>query len=263
MPDFVLPLQDQNRTLSARAGLSRWLLVVGMVVHGAHASDHHSHSSQLPEQKVAQSIEKDASHGIPESLESERDAASQLITHLNRIRSLHGRYRQETLSADHRTLQSTTGELWVDASQRFRIVSDDPFEPVLVSDGQSFWNYDVGLDQVTISTLDGDVQQVPVLLLSGQADKIGEAFLVERFELEKPTGSGVREQYLLKPRGTESIFETMTLGIEDDLPRTISVSDSLGQQTTIELTELRINPALEDAIFELEIPSDIDVIDER
>lgn len=262
MRDDVVHLRDHNLALSARVSLSRWLLVVGMFVQGAYANDHNNHSSQVPGAVDVELI--DGIEGV-EGMKVARgeSSAAPLIAHLNRIRSLHGRYRQETLSADHRTLQSTTGELWVDASQRFRIVADDPFEPVLVSDGQSFWNYDVGLDQVTISALNGDVQQVPVLLLSGQADKINEAFSVERFELEKTSGTGFREEYLLKPRSTESIFETITLGIEDDLPRTISVSDSLGQQTTIELTELQINPTLEDAIFELEIPPGIDVIDER
>ena len=176
---------------------------------------------------------------------------------------MHSQYRQETLSADQRTLQSVTGELWVDARQRFRIVADDPFEPILVSDGESFWNYDVGLDQVTISDLNKDLSQVPVLLLSGHSAQISDVFVVERFELENDEGPVVSEQYLLRPRSADSLFETMMVRIDDRLPRTITVSDSLGQKTIIELSDVRINSKIDDDVFQLDIPAGIDVIDER
>ena len=190
-------------------------------------------------------------------------AATPLVQYLQGIQALHSQFRQETLSADQRTLQSVTGELWVDARQRFRIVSDDPFEPILVSDGESFWNYDVGLDQVTISDLNKDLGQVPVLLLSGHSAQISDVFVVERFEMENDMGPVVSEQYLLRPRSADSLFETMMVRIDDRLPRTITVSDSLGQKTVIELSDVRINTKIDDDVFQLDIPAGIDVIDER
>ena len=190
-------------------------------------------------------------------------AATPLVQYLQGIQALHSQFRQETLSADQRTLQSVTGELWVDARQRFRIVADDPFEPILVSDGESFWNYDVGLDQVTISELNKDLGQVPVLLLSGHSAQISDVFVVERFEMENDMGTVVSEQYLLRPRSADSLFETMMVRIDDRLPRTITVSDSLGQKTVIELSDVRINTKIDDDVFQLDIPAGIDVIDER
>ena len=190
-------------------------------------------------------------------------AATPLVQYLQGIQALHSQFRQETLSADQRTLQSVTGELWVDARQRFRIVADDPFEPLLVSDGESFWNYDVGLDQVTISDLNKDLGQVPVLLLSGHSAQISDVFVVERFEMENDMGTVVSEQYLLRPRSADSLFETMMVRIDDRLPRTITVSDSLGQKTVIELSDVRINTKIDDDVFQLDIPAGIDVIDER
>ncbi|MAW28271.1 MAG: outer membrane lipoprotein carrier protein LolA [Gammaproteobacteria bacterium] len=194
---------------------------------------------------------------------SVESAATPLVQYLQGIQALHSQYRQETLSADQRTLQSVTGELWVDARQRFRIVADDPFEPILVSDGESFWNYDVGLDQITISDLNKDLGQVPVLLLSGHAGQISDVFVVERFELENDVGPVVSEQYLLRPRSADSLFESMMVRIDDKLPRTITVSDSLGQKTIIELSDVRINTKIDDDVFQLDIPAGIDVIDER
>jgi len=190
-------------------------------------------------------------------------AATPLVQYLQGIQALHSQFRQETLSADQRTLQSVTGELWVDARQRFRIVADDPFEPILVSDGESFWNYDVGLDQVTISDLNKDLGQVPVLLLSGHSAQISDVFVVERFEMENDMGPVVSEQYLLRPRSADSLFETMMVRIDDRLPRTITMSDSLGQKTVIELSDVRINTKIDDDVFQLDIPAGIDVIDER
>ena len=190
-------------------------------------------------------------------------AATPLVQYLQGIQALHSQFRQETLSADQRTLQSVTGELWVDARQRFRIVADDPFEPILVSDGESFWNYDVGLDQVTISDLNKDLGQVPVLLLSGHSAQISDVFVVERFEMENDMGPVVSEQYLLRPRSADSLFETMMLRIDDRLPRTITMTDSLGQKTVIELSDVRINTKIDDDVFQLDIPAGIDVVDER
>ena len=88
-------------------------------------------------------------------------------------------------------------------------------------------------------------------------------FVVERFEMENDMGPVVNEQYLLRPRSADSLFETMMVRFDDRLPRTITVSDSLGQKTVIELSDVRINTKIDDDVFQLDIPAGIDVIDER
>ena len=73
----------------------------------------------------------------------------------------------------------------------------------------------------------------------------------------------VVENFLLKPIDTSSNFEFIQLGFKDGVLQFIELNDSLGQVTTITMTNVRNNPIIADKEFIYEQQDDFDVIDSR
>jgi len=181
----------------------------------------------------------------------------QLNERLEGIDSLQANFVQSTSDANNRVLQNNSGRLWVSKPSRFRIETTEPYVQTLVSDGENFWSYDADLEQVIVSALDADIKQVPILLLSGQADRITREYKVSYFRDETV------EHYVLAAKSASSLFETLSIEFEADKPVALTVSDSLGQRTRIELHDLEINEPIDASRFQFEAPEGVDVIDDR
>ena len=66
---------------------------------------------------------------------------------LQAMESLHAAFRQQISGELH------TGRLWVSKPNHFRIETNSPWQQILISDGATFWNYDIDLEQLTIADL--------------------------------------------------------------------------------------------------------------
>jgi outer membrane lipoprotein carrier protein len=127
---------------------------------------------------------------------------------------------------------------------------------MLMSDGDTFWTYDAELEQVIIREFNESFDEMPVLLLTGDPAHIDESFEVSSYQDEK--GS----YFVLTPRDTGSVFETLTIEFGDAL-KAVSIFDSLGQTSRIEFDELELNPTVDRFTFDEKILERADVIDER
>ncbi len=185
------------------------------------------------------------------------DDTELLKSRLDGLTSVAGHFEQVTINAENRVVQENSGRLWVRSPSSFRIETRTPFMQVLVSDGTSFWTYEEDLAQVMIQPLEDDIAQVPILLLGGRASAIVDAYEVSRYEDE------AGEKFVLAPRAPGALFESMTIGFEADRPTLISIRDSLGQRTRIDVVDATINEPIDDERFSLEIPEGVDVIDDR
>ena len=70
-------------------------------------------------------------------------------------------------------------------------------------------------------------------------------------------------QFLLQAESQDSLFEQLNLKFIGDQPRTITLRDSLGQTTDIQLASIVMNAEIDDSAFEFVVPDGIDVIDDR
>ncbi len=185
------------------------------------------------------------------------DAASELKAHLSELDSISSQFEQVTIGRNNRVVQHSTGSLWVDRNNRFRIETAAPFPQVLVSNGKDFWSYDEDLAQVVVRELNQSAAEVPILLLGGRADEIIEAYEVNRFADDDQV------EFVLTPLNPARLFETFAITFKRGLPTAISITDGLGQRTHINLSNTRTNQNLADDHFTLAIPEGADVIDDR
>jgi outer membrane lipoprotein carrier protein len=169
------------------------------------------------------------------------------------VRSLTAEFEQELWGKDQTLLQTETGTLALERPNRFRWIYREPTELAVVADGTKLWIYDKELGQVTVAPLDDTIATSPAMLLSGDRS-VREGFTVE----ESYEHEGL-DWIKLVPKTGGSDFASVRIGFDGTAPKRLELVDGLNQVTRIHLENLVVNPELDDATFELEVPPGVDV----
>lgn len=189
------------------------------------------------------------------------DIQSDLLSRLNQIKTVSAQFVQETRDQSGAVVNASKGQLTVGEGARFNVQSEEPFPQQLISDGEDLYNYDVELEQVVVQPLVKDATQVPILLLGNADPNVLEQYQVERLAVSDDAKE--TEVFELKARNPASVIEWITLTFVSGLPNTISLKDSLGQSTQIQLESVALNPEVEAGVFLFELPDGVDLIDDR
>jgi len=188
---------------------------------------------------------------------AQADGVGDLKAFYKNVDSLSAQFKQQQQDEKGNTLQQARGTFELARPDRFRWEYKKPYEQIIVSDGEVFRFYDVGLAQVTIRTIDATLRATPALLLTGGA-ALEDAFNV--------TSAGRHEGMSwvkLTPRADDSDFQQVRLGLKDQVPSVMELDDSLGQTTHIRFSDVELNTEIADARFTLDIPDDVEVVDGR
>lgn len=183
-------------------------------------------------------------------------AAEKLQGYLKQMQTLEGSFQQLTLDARGNRMQEAEGSVQLAKPGRFYWSTEQPFPQVLVSNGTTLWVYDPDLEQVTIQTLDERSTQSPAIILSGEASDLTKHFSINATE------TGKRVVFDLIPLQQDSLFEELSLDFVEGRISALQLTDSLGQKTRVDLTITQFNQPLDNQIFEFEVPSHVDVIQE-
>ena len=180
-------------------------------------------------------------------------ATQPLQEKLSKLSSITTDFSQQT-SRDREVFY---GRLWIEKPNKFRYETTLPWQQSLVSDGQTFWNYDADLEQLTIDTLEHDPAKFPILLLSGQSEKIEELYNIGAYTDDK------HNVYNLQPKSENHYFTSVTLVFRGDVPESIVIRDSMNQFTTITFSNTDVNADLADDLFIFSVPEGVDIVDQR
>jgi len=178
-------------------------------------------------------------------------ATPPLMDKLQTMESLHTAFRQQINGELH------TGRLWVSKPNHFRIETTSPWQQILISDGTTFWNYDIDLEQLTIADLEHDPQKYPILLLSGTDANLNDNYDVSAYADEE------LDVYVLTPKEKNQFFASITLTFSGETPLSIIIRDAAGQRTEIIFDSAQTNVELSEDLFEFSAPADIDIVDQR
>lgn len=172
------------------------------------------------------------------------------------VHSMRADFRQIVVAAEGGAGEEADGRLLLQRPGRFRWDYERPYERVVLADGEQLWLYEADLQQVTVRPLASGLGETPAALLTGGRD------VLRRFE-ETGAWSGEGLDWVrLKPRSEESDFDSVAIAFAGKRPAQLEIVDRLGQLTRIFLTDVRLNPALDDASFRFEVPDGADVIRE-
>jgi len=190
-----------------------------------------------------------------EEADPSEKAAQVLVNLLEPMKSLAAQFQQTTLDGSGARLQETRGDFKLKRPGLFRWQVIEPESQLVVSDGQQVYVYDIDLEVVTVQPLDQRLSHTPALLLSGQAKEVSANFIIEHEVAEEV------DYFYLKPRSADTLFEQLRLVFVDKQLREMHLEDSLGQQTSIGFSSMRINPLFSDDEFQFEIPEGVDVVE--
>ncbi len=200
---------------------------------------------------------------------TEAQATATLNGLLNKLGSLQVNFSQTTkasgparqVTAQKAGLKSThlgqtfSGVMQVKRQGLFRWETTSPMKQLIVTSGKTVWIYDPDLQQATRQTLDEQMSNTPALLLSGNA-----AQMMKSYKVTQPNSA--IPNFVLYPRAKDGVFESLAIRFDGNIPTQMVLADSLGQQTTVEFKDAKLNPVIANSQFQFVPPKGVDVIDQ-
>ncbi|OUR66410.1 outer membrane lipoprotein carrier protein LolA [Bermanella sp. 47_1433_sub80_T6] len=178
-----------------------------------------------------------------------------LSDYLQGMNNIEAEFVQHTFDGKGSLLQTQKGMLHLKRPNKFRWQSLSPFEQLLLSNGETLWQYDEDLEQVSIQKLDQRLSVTPALLLTGNVKTIAQEYDVY--------GEALATEYhfVLIPKRTDTLFDRLRLEFDSNkLLSRMVIKDEVGQKTIIRLQNVKQSAQLQDSLFEFDIPPGIDVI---
>lgn len=182
-------------------------------------------------------------------------ASKDLSERLSGMQAFQAEFVQTVMDGQGNMLQTTSGEMAVQRPGLFYWQAHPPLEQLVVSDGEQMWSYDPDLEQVTVQAMDQRLTQTPALLLSGEVDDLSESYEVSSFNISDQVW-----QFHLRPKAPDSLFETLRLTFADGTLVQMHLLDSLGQRSSLEFSNVKVNPSLNKSLFQFTPPAGVDVI---
>lgn len=179
----------------------------------------------------------------------------QLKTFWATTTSAQGTFAQSVIAKSGRKPQNSTGSFALARPGKLRWAYEKPMHLLLVADGEKLWTYDADLNQVTVGKIDQALGTSPAALLTGEA-------LDRHFTLSEAGTADGMEIVEAVPKGADSTFARVRIGMQNNLPRLMEVQDNFGQTTTVLFTQFQPNPLLPQGAFRFTPPHGADVIGE-
>ncbi|CAM4215382.1 outer membrane lipoprotein chaperone LolA [Bordetella muralis] len=182
------------------------------------------------------------------------DARTQLKAFVANVNSATGTFTQTTTGPQGGAQRAQSGNFAFQRPGKFKWAVSQPYEQLVVSDGQRLFQYDPDLAQVTTRQVDQAIGTSPAAILFGSGD-LEQAFDVTPL----PDRDGL--QWLrAKPRNADAGFAQVDIGMQSNLPSRVELLDSFGQTTRVELSQIQSNPSLPANEFRFTPPAGVDVV---
>lgn len=135
-----------------------------------------------------------------------------------------------------------------------------PFPELIVTDGETLWNYQPDLLQLSIENWDASRSELAAQLLSGNTDAIVAEYTISAIPVNTSDW-----EFMLYPNDPASLYEQVSLYFEQGELVSILLINANGQRTFWEFNNREINLELESSVFTFATPDDefLDVLDKR
>lgn len=140
---------------------------------------------------------------------------------------------------------------------KFRFDYQQPFEQLIVGDGQTLWFYDADLAQVTQRAQAEALAQTPAAILTGTGNLHQ---LESYFTLESQPSTDGLDWVLATPRAEGGQIDSLRIGFADGQLRQLDMSDAFGQQSVLEFSHVKLNQKLDAERFQFTPPPGVDIL---
>ncbi len=171
---------------------------------------------------------------------------------LDNLGTLQAKFEQSVLDQSHNTAERFQGVFYLRRPGQFRWDYSEPYEQLIVADGERIWIYDSDLDQVNHRPQEEALSGTPAQLLSDTGP------IEDNFEVIDIGESQGMAWVELIPRDKESQFVRILLAFMGKELRRMEMADQFGQVTRFQFYDIQRNLALPDKLFEFEPPENVD-----
>ncbi len=178
--------------------------------------------------------------------------ANHLHAFLDNLGTLQARFEQSVQDPTHSEAERFQGTLYLRRPGQFRWDYSEPYEQLIVADGERVWIYDSDLDQTNHRSQKEVLSGTPAQLLI-DASPVEESF--EVIDIGERQGMAWVE---LIPRDKESQFVRILLAFMGKELRRMEMADQFGQVTRFQFYDIQRNIPLPDELFEFEPPEGVD-----
>lgn len=183
------------------------------------------------------------------------NAIESLKTFVSKAQTFRADFSQTLLDKNFQVIKKASGSMMFERPGKFRWVYDQPYQQLIIGDGEQVWFYDQDLAQVTVHRLDQALGSTPAALLAG-------GNTIERdFNLQEIDVQGETEWLEAVPKNQENAFELIRLGFsKTGNLREMIMRDSFDQVTWLIFSGTEQNPTLAPDLFQFTPPEGVDVI---
>ena len=178
---------------------------------------------------------------------------TQLKAFLAVTQSARGTFSQTAIARSGRRPQQSTGVFALQRPGKFRWSYETPYKHLLVSDGETLWSYDPDLNQVAIKALGKVLGATPAALLAGRD-------LEKSFDLVDAGNADGVDYVLATPKGDDTRFEKIKLGLVANQPVSMEIHDNFAQITRLTFTRFEANPPMPAGLFHFVAPKGADTL---
>lgn len=184
----------------------------------------------------------------------DRFSESRVERYFSDLTSLRTDFVQTVFDEQSRVLETSSGRMYMQRPGRFRWDYREPFEQMILADGERLWHYDSELEQVTVREMDNVLGSTPLALLSGAAP-IEEVFTVDRVAQR----DGM-QWYELHPKNTQADFKVLRVAFKNDSLSAIELEDVFNQRTRLRFAHLERNVDIDPSLWRFRPPPGVDVV---
>ncbi|GAB3381179.1 outer membrane lipoprotein chaperone LolA [Spongiibacter taiwanensis] len=161
---------------------------------------------------------------------------AQLHLLLSSANSLQSGFEQTVVDADGAVLQKSSGQISLQRPNKIRWQSTEPFNYLMISDGDTLWRYDADLDQLNTEPFDPSLAQAPAMILGASIEQLDSNFDVA---ISK---NGIERSFILTPKEEGGNFSQLVLHFNQGKLIGMALVDTLEQRTDIKLIKPDYKP---------------------
>lgn len=179
----------------------------------------------------------------------------ELSRFINETRTVTARFTQVQINERGEKIASSSGQMILSRPGRFRWNYEQPYEQLMVCDGQKIWLYDPDLSQVTVRPAADTLSGTPAALLAQRST------LTDEFAIEDLGARGETQGVRLKPRNVDGDFEAIEMWLHKGAPERMVFMDRLGNRTEVAFSYIQVNVKVDEAQLKFTPPKNAEIVE--
>jgi outer membrane lipoprotein carrier protein len=176
---------------------------------------------------------------------------------LNNIDTLSSNVVQLIVESDGGILEESEIQMLLKKPDGFYWETLSPFPELIVTDGETLWNYQPDLEQVVIEPWDSSRSELAAQLLSGNIESLGVDYTIDAVT----PADTEHQEFELLPRESENVYRLISINFMSSELESIYLNSKNGQQTVWRFENVVRNQEIADAKFQFVPPENIEIIE--